>query len=157
MTEFHYISEFDVVRFIKVRPTAVLPSRATSGSVGYDLTTVESVTLPPQGTALAPTGLALAKDLPITARGAQALLILPRSSLFLKYRVLIPNSPGLIDTDYTGEIKVILYNPTSEQTAIPAGTRIAQAVFVTVDFPMLIVQEDATARVERGGFGSTGT
>jgi len=85
------------------------------------------------------------------------MLILPRSSLPLKYGLIVANAPGLIDADYTGEIGVIVHNVTDKYVNLESGTRIAQAVFVWLALPPVIEVEDSDAREERGGFGSTGT
>lgn len=134
---------------------ATAPRRATGGSFGYDLATVEEATIPPHATAIVPTGLALARDLPADATRGLAMLILPRSSLSLKYGLILPNAPGLIDADYAGPIGVIVHNLKNEAVHLPAQTRIAQALFVEVRFPEITVTDPDPART-RGGFGSTG-
>jgi len=85
-----------------------------------------------------------------------AMLILPRSSLPLKYGLIVANSPGLIDADYTGEIGIIVYNIRDKIQHIEAGTRIAQAVFVEAFFPEMVWADAVDERPDRGGFGSTG-
>lgn len=142
-----------------------LPSPATRGSFGYDLAAAEDITILPQEVGLIPTGWALARDLPyekleytnsttpLTVR--MAMLILPRSSLFKRHGLIIPNSPGLVDADYAGEIFVQVLNLRSESTTVRAGERVAQLVFTLVALPQLAMMEPDLART-RGGFGSTG-
>jgi dUTP pyrophosphatase len=130
-----------------------LPAYATAGSAGLDLVAAVGSTLeiPPGGRVAVPTGLALA--LP-EAWEAQ---VRPRSGLALKHGVTVLNSPGTIDSDYRGEVRVILANLGSETVSIARGDRIAQLVVAPV-------QRIAWQRVEelpstgRGsdGFGSTG-
>ncbi|OYV64586.1 MAG: deoxyuridine 5'-triphosphate nucleotidohydrolase, partial [Acidiphilium sp. 21-66-27] len=109
------------------------------------------VVIAPGARALVPTGLAIA--LPPDFE----LQIRPRSGLALKHGIVIPNSPGTIDSDYRGEIQVIVLNAGTAAFEVTRGMRIAQAVLAPVS--RLVWQEtddlDRTAR-EAGGFGSTG-
>lgn len=147
----------------KLRDNAILPDRATTGSFGYDLAASEEITIEPQEVALISTGLALARDLPyerVTAdRDAlltrMAMLILPRSSLFKRRGLIIPNSPGLVDADYAGELFVQVLNLRSTPTTVPAGERVAQMIFPIVGLPQFGYLDADTSRT-RGGFGSTG-
>jgi dUTP pyrophosphatase len=148
-----------------LEPNAELPSRATSGSIGYDLSTIEKVSIETNETQLVRTGIKLAKDMPYAldaiAPSGLAMFILPRSSLILRYGLIVGNSPGVIDPDYTEEIKVILYKlPVKnipDLITLEAGTRVAQAVFVNCFFPWLTyTEEENIFRDKRGGFGSTG-
>jgi len=143
------------------------PQRATDKSFGYDLAAKERVTIDPGKTEIVKTGLELSDDLPhrdfpIEFGGSGegiAMLILPRSSLALKHGLIIVNSPGLIDADYTGEIGIILANMLSPTpVTIDKGSRIAQALFVSVILPssFIVANGAGVARAERGGFGSTG-
>lgn len=84
------------------------------------------------------------------------MLVFPRSSLPLKYGLILPNSPGLIDADYSEQIGIIVHNLRDEEVRLDAGTRIAQAVFVRVEFPALDVTDQDDEGRTRGGFGSTG-
>jgi dUTP pyrophosphatase len=84
------------------------------------------------------------------------MLVLPRSSLGLKFGLILPNSPGLVDADYAGPIGILVHNLRDEPVTVPAGTRVAQAVFVELKFPRLIEGGAADPRRTRGGFGSTG-
>ena len=130
-----------------------LPEYATALSAGLDLKAniTEPVTLKPLERVLVPTGLFIA--LP---EGTEA-QVRPRSGLAAKHGITVLNSPGTIDADYRGEIKVILVNLSSEPFVINPGERIAQMVVARFERAQwLEVQElDSTERGE-GGFGSTG-
>lgn len=128
-----------------------LPAYATQGSAGVDLRASEPCVIPPGGRALVPTGLRIA--LP---EGYEA-QVRPRSGLALKHGVTLLNSPGTIDSDYRGEIGVILINLGQEPFSIQPGDRIAQMVFAPVTRGVWDEVEtlDETER-GAGGFGSTG-
>lgn len=128
-----------------------LPAYATEGAAGMDLVAARAVTLAPGARALVPTGLCLA--LP---EGFE-MQIRPRSGLALKQGITVLNAPGTVDSDYRGEVGVILVNAGSESFAIARGDRIAQAVFAPVlraEWESVVVLPE-TAR-GAGGFGSTG-
>jgi dUTP pyrophosphatase len=130
-----------------------LPGYATAGSAGMDLlAAVEApVTLAPGARALVPTGLALALPAGYEAQ------LRPRSGLALKHGVTLLNSPGTIDSDYRGEVKVILVNHGAEPFLVERGARIAQLVVAPVAHVDWSERGelDNTDR-EAGGFGSTG-
>ena len=130
-----------------------LPAYQSDGAAGLDLlAAVETpLTLPPLGRALVPTGLALA--LP---EGYEA-QVRPRSGLAAKHGVTVLNSPGTVDADYRGEVKVILVNLSDTPFAIARGERIAQMVIAPVTRARLVeaTELDDTVR-GAGGFGSTG-
>lgn len=146
----------DKVHITRIDPHASLPVRATAGSFGYDLATLEECTIAAGETTIIKTGMKLAADLPCREEDGVAMLILPRSSLSLKYGLILPNSPGLIDADYGGEIGIIVHNLKNEPVTLEAGTRIAQAIFARVWLPT-IEETKADAPRPRGGFGSTGS
>lgn len=128
-----------------------LPAYATEGAAGMDLVAARAVTLAPGARALVPTGLCVA--LP----DAFEMQIRPRSGLALRHGVTVLNAPGTVDSDYRGEVGVILVNAGSESFAIARGDRIAQAVFAPVlraEWESVVVLPE-TAR-GAGGFGSTG-
>ena len=131
-----------------------LPAYATADAAGLDLLAAldQSMMLEPLARALVPTGIAIA--LP---RGYEA-QVRPRSGLAAKHGVTVLNSPGTIDADYRGEIKVILVNLSAETFEIEPGMRIAQMVIAPVTQIAWIERADldGTAR-GGGGFGSTGT
>ena len=135
-----------------------LPAYATAGAAGMDLLAAVEAALvvPPGGRALVPTGLAVAVP------PGHELQVRPRSGLALRHGLVLPNSPGTIDEDYRGEIKVIVLNAGHEPFTVERGMRVAQAVLAPVvravwqevralDDTML----DDTGR-GAGGFGSTG-
>lgn len=135
------------------RSTNTLPAYATEGSSGMDLRAwLETpITLQPMERSLIPTGLFL--ELP-PHHEAQ---IRPRSGLAIKQGITCLNTPGTIDADYRGEIKVILINLSSEPQTIQNGDRIAQMVFQKVEVANLVeVQEIAETSRGGGGFGHTG-
>jgi len=128
-----------------------LPAYATSGAAGMDVVAAEDVTLAPQARHAVATGFALAIP------DGHEIQVRPRSGLALKHGISLPNTPGTIDSDYRGELKIILINLGPEPFAIARGDRIAQLVLAPVtraewaEVPAL----DLTQRGE-GGFGSTG-
>ena len=131
---------------------AKIPSYAYSGDAGMDLRASESLTLQPFERALVPTGLAIA--LPEGYAG----FVLPRSGLAIKHGITVVNTPGLIDSNYRGELKVILQNTDSHVPfTIHVGDRIAQLVVMPVPH-MSFTPVDVLSNTERGegGFGSSG-
>ena len=130
-----------------------LPSYASAGAAGMDLfaAVTESVTLSPGARALIPTGLRVA--LPDGFEGQ----VRARSGLALKRGLGMVNAPGTVDSDYRGEIRVILVNWSQEPQTIQRGERIAQLVIAPVARAVLIPSEllDETSRGD-GGFGHTG-
>lgn len=128
-----------------------LPEYATEGAAGMDVLSAEDVTLAPGGRHAVATGLAFA-----IPPGFE-IQVRPRSGLALKHGITVPNTPGTIDSDYRGELKVILINHGTDAFEIRRGDRVAQLVLAPVTrASWLKVDElDHTARGE-GGFGSTG-
>ena len=130
-----------------------LPQPASPGSAGLDLrAAVESeVVLAPGARILVPTGLVL--EIPPGWEGQ----VRPRSGLALRHGITLPNAPGTIDSDYRGELQVILANGGSEPFAIRRGDRIAQLVVAPVARVEWIESDELSASArESGGFGSTG-
>lgn len=128
-----------------------LPAYATDGAAGMDVLAAEDVVLQPGGRHAVATGLALAVP------DGFELQVRPRSGLALKHGISLPNTPGTIDSDYRGELKVILINLGDFPFEVRRGDRIAQLVLApVVRATWLEVEElDETVRGE-GGFGSTG-
>ncbi len=128
-----------------------LPEYATDGAAGMDVVAAEDVTIAPGARHAVATGLALAIP------AGFEIQVRPRSGLALKHGITVPNTPGTIDSDYRGELKVILINLGAEAFAVRRGDRVAQLVLAPVTrASWLAVDElDETARGE-GGFGSTG-
>lgn len=143
-----------IVRFKKLHPDAVLPERASSGAACFDLTCLNDV-YAPNGVVMVDTGIAI--ELPPGHVG----LVCSRSGLAAKQGIFVLNSPGIIDEDYRGELKVLLARmPSNKEITSPllkAGSRVAQ--LMVVQLPSISTEEaiDLT-ETERGanGFGSTG-
>jgi len=135
----------------RLRPDAVLPRQAYDGDAGVDLSACEASVLEPGERAVIPTGLAV--EIPDGYAG----FVLPRSGLAARHGIGVVNSPGLIDSGYRGEIRVVLLNSDSGETfAVKPGMRIAQLVIVPVA-AVRLVEVDELATSERGarGFGSS--
>ena len=137
----------------KLNPAVKLPKYETSGASGVDLTAFieEAIDLKPKESFLIPTGLSVAfsEDFEIQ--------IWPRSGLAAKNNISVLNTPGTIDSDYRGEIKVIIYNHGSENFLINNGDRIAQMILT----PVLKMELEEVNNLPKsirgkGGFGSTG-
>ena len=129
----------------------VPPLYATPGSAGCDLIANEEVTLAPGKWTAVSTGLYL--EIP---KGYVA-LVCPRSGLALRNAVSVLNAPGIIDSDYRGEVKVILVNHDSLRYTVKKGDRIAQLVFTpVVQVKMKIADQLTSTDRGEGGFGSTG-
>lgn len=140
-----------VLKIKREREDIPLPSYATLGSSGLDLRASEEVLIPPGEWRAVPTGIRI--SLP-TGYEAQ---IRPRSGLALESGVTVLNSPGTVDSDYRGEIKVILINHGREPFIVKRGDRIAQMVIAKVE-RVEVVEVEALDETERGegGFGHTG-
>jgi dUTP pyrophosphatase len=129
----------------------VPPLYATPGSAGCDLIASEEVTLAPGKWAAVCTGLYL--EIP---RGYVA-QVCPRSGLALKHGVSVLNAPGIIDSDYRGEVKVLLVNHDSLRYTVKKGDRIAQLVFMpVVQAQLRLISQLSETERGAGGFGSTG-
>ncbi len=128
-----------------------LPAYATHGAAGMDVVAAEDVTLVPGARHAVATGLAMAIPPGFEVQ------VRPRSGLALKHGISVPNTPGTIDSDYRGELKVILINLGDMPFEVRRGDRIAQLVLApVVQAAWLEVEHlDETAR-GAGGFGSTG-
>lgn len=137
----------------RLDPDLQMPSYATDGDAGADLVAAESVTLAPRGgRALVATGAAIA--IPAGYAG----FVQPRSGLAYKHGVTVLNTPGLIDSGYRGELKVLLVNTDPETPfEVVRGDRIAQLVIQQVEH-VSFVEVDELPSSDRGdgGFGSTG-
>lgn len=128
---------------------AVVPTRATEGAAGYDLTSVEKIVVPSLGRAAVPLGLSM--QVPHGTYGR----IAPRSGLAFKYGIDV--LAGVIDEDYRGEVKVILYNTSERDYIVNSGDRVAQLILEKIDTPDVatVVEFEESVRGS-GGFGSTG-
>ncbi len=137
----------------KLNPKAELPKYKTEGSSGMDLMALieNPIKIKPQNSALIPTGLSIAipKETEIQIR--------PRSGLAAKSSISILNTPGTIDSDYRGEIKIILFNHGKEEFTVKNNDRIAQMILMPVLKAEFKEVEELPKTVRgSGGFGSTG-
>ena len=130
-----------------------LPAYATTGAAGLDIVAAvtEDLVLAPGGRSAVPTGLSMAVP------AGHEVQVRPRSGLALRHGVTVANAPGTIDSDYRGEVKILLVNLGDADFTVSRGMRIAQIVLapVTRADPKLVEELDDTARGS-GGFGSTG-
>lgn len=141
--------DFHVTR---LRDDAVLPEGAYPGDAGLDLVACEAVELGPGERALVPTGIAVA--IPEGHAG----FVVPRSGLALRHGISLVNTPGIIDSGYRGELRVIAINTDRHSSfVVKVGMRVAQLLVVPVA-TLSIVEQDELADTVRGtaGFGSSG-
>jgi dUTP pyrophosphatase len=138
---------------VKIRRLAdvPLPCRQTQGSAGFDLCAAEEVLIAAHGFGSVGTGLAV--EIPENAEAQ----VRPRSGLAAKHGIGVLNGPGTIDSDYRGEIRVILFNTSDRDFQVRRGDRIAQIVF-SVLADVELVEADSLSETSRGagGFGHTG-
>ena len=137
----------------KLNPKAELPKYKTEGSSGMDLMALieNPITIKSQNSALIPTGLSIAvpEDMEVQIR--------PRSGLAAKSNISVLNTPGTIDSDYRGEIKIILFNHGKEEFTVNNNDRIAQMVLMPVLKAEFKEVEELPKTIRgSGGFGSTG-
>ena len=139
------------LRVKRLHPDAKIPVKTTEGASCFDLSAVEDGVIPPGGRALIKTGLAMAVE-----RGFEV-QVRSRSGLALKHGVSVLNSPGTVDSDYRGEVGVILINNGDKPFSFSRGDRVAQAAVVQVAIGR-IEEVQTLEDTERGvgGFGSTG-
>ena len=128
-----------------------LPCRRTQGSAGFDLCAAEDATIAAHG--FGSVGTDLAVELPEKTEAQ----VRPRSGLATKHGIGVLNSPGTIDSDYRGEIKVVLFNASDRDYRVHRGDRIAQLVFTTLA-DVELIEADSLSETHRGpgGFGHTG-
>ncbi|GMH03276.1 hypothetical protein Nepgr_005115 [Nepenthes gracilis] len=141
--------QFPLLKVKKLSESAILPSRASPFSAGYDLSSAIEIKVPARGKALVATGLSIGIPEGTYARVA------PRSGLALKHSIDV--GAGVIDADYRGEVGVILFNHSDVDFEVKVGDRIAQLIIEKIMTPDVVEVEelDSTARGV-GGFGSTG-
>ena len=135
----------------RLRDDATLPEHAYAGDAGLDLAACERHEVPPGERAVIPTGLAV--EIPEGYGG----FVLPRSGLAARHGITLLNAPGLIDSGYRGEVKVVFHNTDRAETfVVEPGMRIAQLVVLPVP-TVALVEQDELASSERGerGFGSS--
>lgn len=141
-----------VVKFRRIYPEAIIPTRATPFAAGLDLYSAQALSLAPGAFAAVTTGVVI--ELPRGYEGQ----VRARSGNAAKYGVGVVNSPGTIDEDYRGEVKVILINHGPSVFDVKVGDRIGQLVIVKSNiFPAIEVEELSPAPTRgTAGFGSTG-
>ena len=143
------------VRFHRLdsNPDLPLPFRATEQSAGYDVRSAEAdFALHPGEIRAVATGLTM--ELP----SGMECQVRPRSGLAARHGITLPNSPGTIDPDYRGELKVLMMNAGPDPVEIRRGERIAQLVFARFEAPAIVEAAELTSTARgAGGFGSTGT
>ena len=143
------------VDFVLHHGYAVLPTRATPGSTGYDLSSIETCVVPAKGKALINTGLSMKMKFEYDHCYAR---IAPRSGISWKKHIDV--GAGVIDEDYRGEIKVLLFNHSDEDFIVNVQDKIAQLIFEKIYIPELEVVETLSDSDNNlrgvGGFGSTG-
>jgi dUTP pyrophosphatase len=148
------MSELLRVRFVRLdsNPDLPLPGRATPNSAGYDVRSADGDFELRPGE-IRPVGTGLVMELP---PGLEC-QVRPRSGLAARFGITLPNSPGTVDPDYRGELKILLQNGGSAAVPIRRGERIAQLVFARFESPM-VEEADGFSETVRGGggFGSTG-
>lgn len=140
------------LRFRRLSEAARPPAQAHEGDAGYDLYAAETLTIAPGERASVGTGIAVAIP------EGQAGLVIPRSGLASRHGISVVNAPGLIDSGYRGELRVLLLNTDREQPfSVEPGDRIAQLVLVRVETDEAVEVEELDETVRgAGGFGSTG-
>jgi dUTP pyrophosphatase len=145
------LNNMQIVKFKKIVENAVLPQYAHEGDAGFDLQSIEEVTIPPMEVVLVRTGLIaeIPEETEIQVRS--------RSGIALKQKVFVLNSPGTIDSRYRGELCVILFNLNNTSVTYEAGTKVAQGVLASVLQGKLTEDSvDLNTCRGTGGFGSTG-
>lgn len=137
---------------VVLEPDLTVPSYANAGDAGLDLRARERAVLAPRGgRAVVPTGIALA--IPVGYAG----FVQPRSGLAARHGVTVLNTPGLIDSGYRDEIKVVLVNTDEHETyVVERGDRIAQLVIQRIEHVQIQVVESLDGHDRGGGFGSSG-
>lgn len=144
-------SFYPTVKVKRVNPDAPMPKFSREGDAGFDLCSMETVEIAPQGTVMVGCGLAFA--IPYGFEGT----IRPRSGMAAKRGVTIANTPATIDSNYRGEVMLPLYNLGHELAVVEKGERVAQMLIKVQPIPVLVEVDDLDA-TERGaqGFGSSG-
>ncbi|ANV97665.1 deoxyuridine 5'-triphosphate nucleotidohydrolase [Helicobacter enhydrae] len=139
------------IKVKKLHHLARIPRYQSVGSAGFDLHSVENVRIKPKQWKLIKTGLAFEFDSDFEMQ------IRSRSGLALKNGIAVLNAPGTIDSDYRGEIGVVLINHSEEEFEVGIGDRIAQGVFAPV-IQVELIESEVLSETERGagGFGSSG-
>jgi dUTP pyrophosphatase len=141
----------NTVKIKKLTSNAIVPTKQTANSAGYDLYASEDVSIAAHKYAAVGTGISIEMPDNIEAQ------VRPRSGMAFKFGITVLNAPGTIDADYRGEIRVCLINLSDTDYDVHTGDRIAQIVFAAVA-PTELMEVSQLGETERGegGFGSTG-
>ena len=139
------------IQLKRLRDSALEPTYGSDGAAAFDLYAAEEVSIKPNETKVVPLGYAMGIE------NGYEVVIRPRSGLSLKTGLRIANAPGTIDSDYTGEVGIIMHNTSEDNKLIRIGDRIAQGVLQRVQRVhfVFVAQLSPTERGD-GGFGSTG-
>lgn len=152
--EYSSNSQKHVLEIEQISTESVLPKYAFDSDSGFDLCSIDEITIPPMGRALVPTGLKFG-----IPEGTE-IQIRPKSGLAINHGITVLNTPGTVDSGYNGEIKVILFNSSSNAFSVKKGMKVAQAVLCPVFTGAYVVltKVDKIGEKDRGqnGFGSTG-
>ncbi|MBM7855509.1 dUTP pyrophosphatase [Desulfohalotomaculum tongense] len=147
-----FVFKNSLVKVKKLHSKAKIPQRATAGSAGFDLHSIEGFTINPGEHRTIRTGLAF--ELP----PGYVMLIYTRSGNAKKHGITLSNAVGVIDSDYRGEVAVLLYNSGQHPVTFQPGDRIAQAVVHQIpDIELVECEELTETERGKGGFGSTGS
>lgn len=139
------------LKFKKLHDEAIIPKYQTEGSAGFDFHAVDYIDIHPKQCYAVRTGLSV--EIP----NGFEMQIRQRSGLSMQFPNYIMNVPGTIDSDYRGEIKILIYNHSVSTFDIVPGMRIAQGIIApVVQFPIIEVNELSETERGTGGFGSTG-
>ena len=136
----------------KIFPHAIVPTRGSSGAAGYDIYALDDALVPARGRGIVNTGIAVG----MPASPAMYCRVAPRSGMALKDGICV--GAGVVDCDYSGEVRVLLFNHSDTDYHVSAGARIAQLVFELIYVPETLECVEELQETERGanGFGSTG-
>ncbi|CCO08239.1 Deoxyuridine 5'-triphosphate nucleotidohydrolase Dut [Desulforamulus hydrothermalis Lam5 = DSM 18033] len=146
-----FVFKNSLIKVKRVHENAELPKRATPESAGFDLHTVEDFSLEPGEHKAVRTGLAF--EIP----AGYAMFIFPRSGLAKNHGLTLSNAVGVVDSDYRGEVMVLLHNAGEYKVSFRSGERIAQAVIQTLpDIELVECEELSETARGKSGFGSTG-
>lgn len=139
------------VKVKKLNENAEMPRRATAESAGFDLHCIDNFTINPGDHYTIPTGLAF--EIPT----GYVMLIYPRSGHAKKYGITLSNAVGVVDSDYRGEVAVLMHNTGEHPVSFRMGDRVAQALVHKIpDIELVQCEELSETRRGKGGFGSTG-
>ena len=140
------------IQIKKLSPNAIVPTRASASAAGFDIHAVEDCVVPARGKVIVRTGIAIC----MPAEPAMYCRIAPRSGLAAKNSLDV--GAGVVDQDYSGEIRVILFNHSEQDYMVNATDRVAQLVFELIYIPLTLETVEELPVTDRGtnGFGSTG-